>query len=94
MEIHFKNLNNIVGNMGRVLHWLKQRKRTPCDIWSIDSLGPILNDGHKVGKGYCLCNESKVFKNKLACKDNWGALNDDFKLIYDYKDRIGHNEEY
>jgi hypothetical protein len=33
-------------------------------------------------------------RNKLACKDNWGALNDDFKMIYDYMDRIGHNEEY
>jgi len=37
---------------------------------------------------------SSHVKNKLACKDNWGALNDDFKLIYDYMDRIGHNERH
>ncbi len=46
-----------------------------------------------MGKGYCLGDECKV-KNKLACKDNWGALNDDCKLIYDYMDKIDHNEEY
>jgi hypothetical protein len=37
---------------------------------------------------------SSHVKKKLPWKDNWGTLNDDFKLIYDYMDRIGHNEEY
>jgi hypothetical protein len=37
---------------------------------------------------------SSHVKNKLACKDNWGAVNDDFKLIYDYMDKIDRNEKY
>jgi len=33
-------------------------------------------------------------RNGVACKDKWGAIARDFKKIYDYKFRIGNNQDY
>jgi hypothetical protein len=31
-------------------------------------------------------------RNGIACKDKWGIITGDFKKIYDYKLRIGNNQ--
>jgi hypothetical protein len=37
---------------------------------------------------------STQMRNGVACKDKWGAIVRDFKQIYDYKLRIGNNQDY